>query len=151
MHIVLNVGHQHMLAIIPAHQINLADETVRDSLSCVAKRLEALLQRRSLQFDCTVLGVHIERMEPSSESAAVVNTISDVINYAKELEHDVVRFVAMPDIEGTARSHLTLCALDAGEECSIGVHRVREQEKGRINDMLTDIQMRGVHKPEIFW
>lgn len=158
MHIVLTVGHQNVLAVIPANLIDLDNFTLRNSLMNLSQRLEAVLKRRSMQFEYTVMGSAIhpitaEENDPQTKSiASVVNTIADVIDYARAMGHDVVRFSSVPDIENTVRTLWHLSRQECAEECNVGVHRLRTRERTRLEEMLDSIQeRRGITQPEIFW
>lgn len=160
MHIVLNVGHQHMLAVIPAHQINLKDDTTRRFLASLSQRLEALQKQQSSQFSFTVMGTRIPRMVPigmggvsdaMKHEALAVNIIGEVIEYAQELEHDVVQFQLVPDIVSTAESLLALCTENANAKCNVGIHRLRTREQSRLEEVVHNVKKFGVHFAETFW
>lgn len=154
MHIILSVGHQEVLAALPANLVDPDNFTLRNSLANLSQRLEALVKKRSAQFDFTIMGVKLQNVPADPSScivAATINAIVDVVDYAQVLGHDCVRFAMVHDLEAYVRNTFNNVEGMCKEVVSLGVHRVLLKERARLNDLLTDITRYGVEKPEVFW
>lgn len=154
MHIVISVGHQKALALIPVECVPYDNHMFRDALNSVAQRLEGLVKKRCASFTFTTLGANISRVDPNDANyigAETINVIADVVAYAEVLHHDCIAFDLVHSIETFTGNLLATMERNCADEHSLGVHRVVLQERDRLQDVVSHIEHHGIKKPEIFW
>lgn len=150
MHIVISVGHKTALAIIPVSALQI-DESVRASINGVSMRLEAMLKGRVEEFDYSFYGHKMEVQPVDLPYAQAVNTIIDVVQYARYIQHDHVRFELTENLEAYLKgAHQRVLNLST-DVMSIGIHREVQREWQRLESLLVTYKTSGINKPEIEW
>lgn len=155
-HIVLKVGHQTALAIIPMDKIIISDLSL--ALIGPIRRLHMMVKGGAQHFDMTLLGHKIDADKAETEDAKnVVTTISDVLAYADFLGHDHVGVYAIENLMGyveaverrlAAQYNLATKGFEKGTANTI--HDLYEAEYARLQ-IVKDAIVGGITEPASFW
>lgn len=155
-HIVLKVGHQAALAIIPINKIIIADLSL--ALIGPIRRLHMMVKGGAQHFDMTLLGHKIDADKAETDDARnVVNTISKVLAYAEFIGHDHVSVNAVDNLMGYVEaverrlaSHYNTVTANFAQGILSSIHDAYEAEHARLQTVKAFI-VGGVTEPEIFW
>lgn len=155
-HIVLKVGHQAALAIIPINKIIIADLSL--ALIGPIRRLHMMVKGGAQHFDMTLLGHKIDKDKAETEDAKnVVDVISKVLAYAEFLGHDHVSVNAVENLMGyveacerrLASQYNTMTA-NMAQGILSSIHEAYEAEQERLQ-IVKKFIVGGITEPEIFW
>lgn len=155
-HIVLKVGHQAALAIIPINKIIIADLSL--ALIGPIRRLHMMVKGGAQHFDMTLLGHKIDADKAETEDARkVVEVISKVLAYAEFLGHDHVGVYAVENlmgyVEATERrlaSQYNTITANMSQGILSSIHDAYETEHARLQ-VVKAFVVGGITEPEIFW
>lgn len=155
-HIVLKVGHQTALAIIPMDKIIISDLSL--ALIGPIRRLHMMVKGGAQHFDMTLLGHKIDADKAETEDAKnVVTTISRVLAYADFLGHDHVGVYAVDNlmcyveaVERRLASQYNNVTANLAQGVLSSIHDAYETEHARLQVVKSFI-VGGVTEPEIFW
>jgi hypothetical protein len=97
MFVIISVGHKVGLAVIPAAMIDTA-RVQNEALKSLSMRLNMMVKGRVTNFDYSLFGHKIERVEETSPCADVVHTILSVVEHAEFLRYDHIAFTLVRDL-----------------------------------------------------